>query len=293
MDKYKEIIDNQIGQNMGTNLFHEDGFSLEFSKEYLQEIEGIKYLDNSSLDLLTNYAVSRCLEEFYRINQYYNFDDRAKEELKEIYDNLFIRIKEKSVPYEEIFRLHSSNLKRWLEKSNTFAKEIYKTEAEILEPVACAEYSADMQLDILQLDISVLHTPVLDIGCGKAANLVKYLRENCIEAFGIDRFPNDSPYIENANWLDYDYVVNKWGAIISNLGFSNHFRHHHLREDGNYIGYAKKYMQILYSLKIDGSFHYAPNLPFIEQYLDINTYRIEKKDIGCNGLCSVKVTRLI
>ena len=78
------------------------------------------------------------------------------------------------------------------------------------------------------------------------------------------------------DWLEYDYGEEKWGTIISNLSFSNHFNHHNLRENGNYIEYGKTYMNILYSLKIDGSFHYAPDLPFIEKYLDGNQFELKK-----------------
>lgn len=74
-------------------------------------------------------------------------------------------------------------------------------------------------------------------------------------------------------WNGYRRNLNemkKWGTIVSNLGFSNHFNHHNLREDGNFIKYAKTYMNILYSLKPGECFHYAPDLPFIEKYLDEN-----------------------
>lgn len=92
--------------------------------------------------------------------------------------------------------------------------------------------------------------------------------------------------------MDYDYEKNKWGTIISNLGFSNHFIHHHLRKGGNYLQYAKKYMQILHSLKPGGSFHYAPDLPFIEQYLDKNMYEVYKKRLEKQDLSSVIVKRV-
>jgi hypothetical protein len=70
------------------------------------------------------------------------------------------------------------------------------------------------------------------------------------------------------------------GTITSNLGFSNHFNHHHLRKDGHFIEYAKTFMDILNSLKIGGSFYYAPDLPFIEKYLDRVKYRIKTHNIG-------------
>ena len=67
---------------------------------------------------------------------------------------------------------------------------------------------------------------------------------------------------------------------LRSQGFSNHFNHHNLREDGNYIGYGRTYMNILNSLKVDGCFHYAPDLPFIEKYLDNNQFDLRKYEIN-------------
>jgi hypothetical protein len=91
---------------------------------------------------------------------------------------------------------------------------------------------------------------------------------------------------------EYNYGIGKWGTIVSNLGFSNHFKHHNLREDGNYIEYGKKYMDIIRSLKVGGRFHYAPDLPFIEFYLDTRQYQIDKFDIGEFDFKTTVITRL-
>ncbi|MFW5701305.1 MAG: hypothetical protein ACOCWM_06405, partial [Cyclobacteriaceae bacterium] len=134
--------------------------------------------------------------------------------------------------------------------------------------------------------------PVLDIGCGKKGNLVSFLREKGILIQGIDRITASTRNLINADWLEYDFGNEKWGTIYSNLGFSNHFNHHNLREDGNYIKYAQKYMEILKSLKIGGKFHYAPDLPFIELYLDSNKFYIEKHDIERVEFKTTIVTKL-
>ena len=93
--------------------------------------------------------------------------------------------------------------------------------------------------------------------------------------------------------MDFSFVPGHWGTIISNLGFSNHFRHHHLRNDGDYLDYARKYMEILQSLKPGGAFYYAPDLPFIESYLDPQKYRITKREIPRTGFFSVKIEFII
>lgn len=162
----------------------------------------------------------------------------------------------------------------------------------MLEPVVCSEYSAELQIGILQIDITQLIEPVLDIGCGKQGNLVMYLRERGIDAYGFDRFAYGHSFLTNSNWFEYLCGREKWGTIFSNLGFSNHFKHHHFRDDGNFIDYAKKYMEILDSLKVGGSFHYALDLPFIEQYLDKNKYQIKSQNIEQSAFKSIRVKRL-
>jgi hypothetical protein len=193
---------------------------------------------------------------------------------------------------DTISKNHYHKLTRWLQETNSFAEKIYFSKDEIIEAVACSEYSPDLQIEILQIDISQIIEPVLDIGCGIDGKLVKYFRENGIEAFGFDRFAEDSEFLKNIDWFEFDFGSAHWGTICSNLGFSNHFQHHNLRDDGNFVDYAKIYMDILNSLKVGGSFHYAPGLPFIEKYLDKKKFGIVKMNFGKQGFQSVKITKL-
>lgn len=112
-----------------------------------------------------------------------------------------------------------------------------------------------------------------------------------MEVYGIDRFSFDAANLFNNDWLEFDYGREKWGTIISNLGFSNHFNHHHLREDGNYIGYGKTFINILNSLKLGGSFHYAPDLPFIEKYLDTTRFALKKQEVNQYNLKSTVISK--
>ena len=170
---------------------------------------------------------------------------------------------------------------------------MYLKAGRVLESVTCSEYSAALQSEILYLKDIQLSEPILDIGCGKTANLVKYLRGKGFEAYGIDRFSDDSFFIEKTDWLAFDYGNEKWGTIVSNLGFSNHFVHNHLREDGDFIGYAKKYMEILHSLKVGGCFCYAPDVPFIEKSLDRKAFLIKKHHIENLSFQTTIITKLI
>jgi len=51
-------------------------------------------------------------------------------------------------------------------------------------------------------------------------------------------------------------------------------------------------MDILNSLKIGGSFHYAPDLPFIERYLDKNKYQLSARNIGGYDFKATVIKRL-
>ena len=212
--------------------------------------------------------------------------------MKNIYWNLYQSIVENEIPIDIIPKNHYKNLKNWLEKTNPFSNIIYKQNEATLEAVVCSEYNMDLQKDILCLNKVQLMNPILDIGCGKNGNLVKNLLEEGFDAHGIDRVSNNLSYIEKADWLKYDYGTKKWGTIISNLGFSNHFIHHHLRKDGNIIEYAKKYIDILKSLKTGGIFCYAPDLPFIEMYLDEEAFLVTKYSIKNISSKTTIITKL-
>lgn len=280
MDRIKNVIDNQINLNAGKNLFYKDTNLFSHSDELISIIDLIHKADDFTLNILTDYAVKKCMEEFCRVNQYYNFNSDSQQELKRIYTELVSNIKNKSESLETSIHFHKMKLEKWIAETNPFSLKIYRKQNKILKPVPCSEYTPELQLELLNIQLDKIISPVLDIGCGKKAGLVNYLRDKGIDVYGIDRFVTKSPFTDNSDWLEYDYGINKWGTIISNLSFSNHFMHHHLRTDGQYIEYAKKYMQILASLKIGGAFHYAPALPFIEQYPDKMVYQITTNEIN-------------
>ncbi len=281
MNKYFKNIDKQIESNKGKNIFLDAN---ELNLKFIDDtVTAIMHMDNISADtekVLIDYAAARAIEAFCRMNQYYTFSGPAKNELRKIYADLFKSIKSKNKPPETISKEHYQNLKLWLQKANPFSEKIYAHAGREIKPTVCHEYSVEIQLNVLRIDTRELMQPVLDIGCGKKANLVRFLCSQGIEAYGIDRFTFTENNLTSSDWLEFHYGTEKWGTIISNLGFSNHFNHHNLREDGNYIVYAQKYMEILKSLKAGGSFHYAPDLPFIELYLDKRQFQINKYDIG-------------
>ncbi|MDO8913901.1 MAG: hypothetical protein Q8N10_07955 [Phenylobacterium sp.] len=142
-----------------------------------------------------------------------------------------------------------------------------------------AEYSPGLQIAVLGL--SQVETPVLDVGCGATAALVDYLRDAGIEGVGMDR-DAQAPGVVQADWLTQDYGRGIWGTVISHLGFSLHFLHHHLSDHELAFDYARAYMRILASLRVGGRFAYAPALPFLEAVLGDN-YRVESRTFDGYG----------
>jgi hypothetical protein len=292
-DSFKDNIDKQLDFNKGKNLFHDHSpQSLRFLQDTIDQIYNFKGIPGDQEELLIDYTTDKVLEEFCRVNQYISFDQKDKENLRAIYAALFKDIKNHESEVDALAITHYGRLKAWFEISNPSFETIYKNESLIIDPVACSEYSAELQLEILQIDYTSLMEPILDIGCGKEAKLVRFLRSKGLEAYGFDRLAVDESFIHRNDWLESDYVPGKWGTIISNLGFSNHFHHHHLRTDGNFLGYAQKYMEILNSLMVGGQFHYAPGLPFIEQYLSAEKYRLTTYSLNNNTFTSSVIMKI-
>lgn len=144
--------------------------------------------------------------------------------------------------------------------------------------VRCSEYTPALQLEVLGLRAADLTAPVLDVGCGPAAALVQWLRSAGLTAAGIDREAPASATV--ADWLQFDYGVDRWGAVLSHLGFSLHLLHHHLAGRATAFVHAEVYMQILRSLRVGAVFAYAPGLPFLERLLPRSKYACARVELA-------------
>lgn len=297
-ENIKQFIKKQISFNKGKNLLANSAVnSLQMIEVDESLVETMKNMNAETESQMIDFMTNEALQEFCRVNQYFSFNNESVQQLKKIYFllNQNIRKLENTVQQSElknISLLHYERLCNWLVQTNAFAGKMYDNSQEFVQPVPCSEYPPQLQLNILKLDIKNMLQPVLDIGCGREMNMLNYLRDNSIEAYGIDRFDIENPFYEKADWLEYTFEENKWGTIISNLGFSNHFIHHNARIDGKYRDYALKYMEILDSLKPGGSFHYSPDLAFIEIYLDKSKYNCINYAIEGYAYNATQITKL-
>jgi SAM-dependent methyltransferase len=148
-----------------------------------------------------------------------------------------------------------------------------------LRDVVSSEYAPELQLSVLGLDPERLQEPILDLGCGREARLVRALRARGKDATGVDRIAEPGDGVRREGWLDTALPPGSLGTVVSHLGFSLHFLHHHLRPGGEAARYARRYMDVLRALRPGGVFAYAPGLPFVEEHLPEERWRVERQPV--------------
>lgn len=252
---------------------------------------------NGEGNQIVQHLTLQAQQAFCATNQYLDMGRQNTTRLHAVYQLLWQdtikALHQQTVDFTSLERKHSGRLATWLVQTNPFTRKLNNNGQTHVQPVVCAEYTALTQLQVLQLNISTLKTPVLDLGCGQQAHLVRYLRAQGVKAFGIDRLIEvPERYLQVMDWLDCTLPANSWGTIISNLSFSNHFLHHHQRENSQHLAYARKYMEILSALQPGGSYHYAPHLPMMEMYLPATKYTIRHYPVD-SGFMAAVVTRLV
>lgn len=287
------ILKDQYRLHLGVNLLDDQGIrQMHFSKEMAGYVLSGNMPDEANEGPFTEVLTEMTLKELFHVNQYYRFDPEARNNLRSLYSALFHRIRSREYSLEELEKEHYQGLAEWLKKSQPVVTRLYQEKGAHVTAVVCEEYSAVFQCHMLGIDTGRLMQPVLDLGCGEEGRLVHYLREQNIEAYGCDRLPFKEQYLFTADWMEYRFIPEQWGTIISHMAFSNHFVHHHYRLDGDFSTYASKYMELLKALKFGGSFYYCPGLPFIEEYLSPLQYRTEHGTPEHTAIKSTRITRI-
>ena len=142
-----------------------------------------------------------------------------------------------------------------------------------------AEYSAEWQMKMLGLGQSAPMAPVLDLGCGTRANLVRFFQAQGVEICGVDRVVAPGGALIKSDWFEFPFKPDRWGTVISHLAFSSYFWLDHLNPKGESEKYLNLYMAILSSLQIGGRWIYFPALPFLEKILPPQRYACEYFEI--------------
>lgn len=154
-----------------------------------------------------------------------------------------------------------------------------------------SEYSAQFQMELLQLDPENLKDPILVLGCGTQGNLVHTLKALGHAVCGIDPNAQTTAVTRPADFLTTDYGNSYWETILSPLAFSREVADAVGRKDGSDLEWVKCYKKLLNALKPGGSFIYAPSLSFLEDLLPKENYQVVREVIR-DQLMRTKVTRL-
>ncbi|MHB1628989.1 MAG: class I SAM-dependent methyltransferase [Bacilli bacterium] len=267
--------------------------------EQRKELAGYYMANQQACQSLVDYMTEQTTRIIYGLNQFVNLTRRESRALKVLYWKLVRATMDAldSVRFFETFTEDLSNIVvRHSSLLRHFLLAIYDSDlisSGNSRPIACIEYSPTLQIQLLGVNVSNLREPILDIGCGINGQLVRQLRAWGYKAHGVDRSVIDHPHLIHADWSDFPWLHETWGTIVSHMAFSNHFNHHHLRTNGQPGAYAKTFMHTLKALKRGGSFYYAPGLPFIEELLPGDKYRIIRvRDEMQKGFYSSQVVRL-
>ncbi len=209
-----------------------------------------------------------------------NFTKEECNAILEIYHRLIENISDRNKGYEEIAKEHFIAVRNYI---------TYFTEERVNSENRKTGYSPKFVLDILAVNDNEMNGKVLDIGCGKDATVVKYLREKGIDAYGLDMECEDSGCTEQEDWLIKEYPADTYSLILSNLSFSKHFNdaNHEENNDEECFEYAKAYMSILNSLKVGGTWHYVPSVTFIEEMLPEDKFEVINTFINENVMRTV------
>lgn len=275
IEHLKSVISRQLQLNEKKNLFSTSAVSLHFTKEMnevLAELQCHYPITALQQEELLTFLVVSFEHQLYNTNQYIHFQADDLHNIRSIYLQFLHDLISKKLPLKQIEANHYQRIKQFIKTTNPSIALVNTNSQYYAKQPVCSEYSALFQMQLLNLDITALKEPILDIGCGEHGYLVKYLRSFGKEAYGIDRMPLSLPFLQKANWLEFPYQTKKWGTILSNLAFSSHCIAH--QQDAIAASYITTYKAILDALQDEGSFIYAPALPLIESYLPASTYSV-------------------
>jgi hypothetical protein len=282
MKRIDKAIQQQLDLNKTKNMLYDRlGQIIEIDPDFLAAMEELlsnneKGFPESALQETILSASRMLFKRLFLINQFIQIDEQKTRVLEDIYLRTWRKIIETKNIQATLMDYHYPELTNWITSlyPQSFLEPLRASPT--IGHVVCEEYSPQLQIELLRLDLQTLKQPLLDIGCGSTAGLVRHLRTLRIEAYGIDRqIEEEATYLQQIDWLDYGFEPDAWGTIISNMAFTNHLIYAYHHDNTQFELYLRKFNEIIKSLTIGGSFHYAPSLPFIEQRLETNTYKVE------------------
>jgi hypothetical protein len=283
----------QLDINTDKNLLY-DGLDriMEIDPLFLAALEDARTgADAPALEVSAEHAARTLVERMHAVNQFVTVDGAALGALTDIYRRTWEALRSGGDIGATLRRMHYPALRHWI--AGVYPKEIAEglRHTPLVGKVTCSEYSPETQLAALRLDPLSLAQPILDVGCGSGAALVRHLRGLGMEAFGMDRrIAEPESWLQEADWLNYRFLPGSWGTVVSNMAFSNHCLYALRFEPERRELYEVKYREILASLTPGGSFHYAPSVPLFEGDLPAGQYTVLTVPVHAE-VCASRVTK--
>ncbi len=294
-----DLVRRQFDLNRARNLLHPDAEELlEVDPLFVASLEQMSTAHDpdapdTSLLELSERAANLFVERLYALNQYFQIGERTRKEIARIYYDSARKILASSDIISTIRQFHYPKLKRLVESiCPRRLADTLRAHPE-LNPVTCCEYTPGLQLELLKLDTKRLAQPLLDVGCGTQAYLVRFLRSAGIDAYGFDRnASNPDPCVSNADWFEYDYGTGRWGTVVSNLSFVSHLGFTRRFNPSGMDRYLDTGRRILSSLAPGGAFVFAPADELLEETAARDGYRVESWHIP-GGFRAARIIRAL
>ena len=276
-----EALTRQLKLNRSKNLLHSRAeLLLEVEPTFVAAIERLigsppEAAGGFNAEDLAADAADWLIERIQSVNQYIQVDGQARDILVGIYLDSWKRLAKTRNIEQTLRTCHYPKLRKFLE--GLYPEELREAlrSAEDLGQVPSSEYSADLQMRLLMLDPSRTREPILDLGCGRSAHLVRRLRAENLDAHGIDRNVGSSAdFLADADWFDFDIGHSRWGTIIAHMSFTNHIVYCQRHDAGSLVRYVRRYAEILDALRPGGSFLYTPGVQTVEDEVDSQRFEL-------------------
>lgn len=253
----------QMAVNARLNLLA-DGMSrhARFAPEFLRALRDWPDGPLPAVDRLSREVADAVADWAQEINQYVHADAASRRALAAIYEEsghgLQAVVRARRSPRQFLRDVHLPRVGTWV--AGLYPRELREALASrrTVGTVACHEYSASLQARVLRLHEGDLQGPLLDVGCGREAALVRHLRASGVHAWGCDRNAPAGEYFTRCDWFDYPFDHATWQCITAHLSIGNHWEHAEVHAPAGLARWQGLLRTMLAALRPGGALLVAP-----------------------------------
>lgn len=256
-------LSRQMALNARLNLLADDASArLRFAPDFLRAAGEWDGQAPATLALLSREVADSVADQAQEINQYVHADAASRRALASIYEESGHLLRTASHrgrdPRELLRHTHLPRVGAWV--SGLYPRRLREALASspAVGVVPCHEYSAGLQAQVLRLQACDLRGPLLDVGCGREAALVRHLRAAGVDAWGCDRNAPEGPTFTRCDWFDYPFGPPAWQCITAHLSVGNHWEHAQLHARGQLPRWERLLRVMLGALRPGGALLVAP-----------------------------------